>query len=112
MKHSDFDFVLDIILAQIKVLLSNKAKEYASDSDRFHNFVEAARQDNISVLEAMRGMDLKHRISIHDILESAKETGKLPEIAIAKEKYIDHINYMLLELIYILNEKEQEILSF
>jgi len=94
----------------VKKLISNsengllvKAREYAREEDRMHNFNEAARIKNISREEAIDGMRLKHIISINDIRKDITE-GKLPAEATVMEKFGDTINYYILEAMSILHK--------
>ncbi|NLE06071.1 MAG: hypothetical protein GX638_14895, partial [Crenarchaeota archaeon] len=41
-------------------ILSNKAKEYADDEDRLHNFVVASELQGVTLEEALGGLMAKH----------------------------------------------------
>lgn len=73
-------------------VLFNKAKEYAQDNDRLHNFRSAAGMTGDSMRAALAGMMLKHTISVYDMCRSAKQYP----LALWTEKITDHINYLLL----------------
>ena len=72
--------------------LGVKATEYAEDSDRLHNFKNAAGMMGCDPKEALAGMMAKHTISVYDMCRS----GKSYPIELWNEKITDHINYLLL----------------
>lgn len=85
-------------LAEIEKMLATKAKEYANDDDRMHNFnraTDAAAGRYESREGAIFGMMLKHWTSILDILD-ANDVGSKTPIAMIQEKFGDMINYLLL----------------
>jgi hypothetical protein len=88
--------------------MCTKSSEYARGDDKLHNFKSAAKEDNITPIEALRGMDLKHRTSIRDMLDDYA-TKKGSEIKYPKkvwmEKVTDHINYCLL-LLALIKERD------
>lgn len=73
-------------------VLFNKAKEYAQDNDRLHNFRSAAGMTGDSMRAALAGMMLKHTISVYDMCRSTKQYP----LELWTEKITDHINYLLL----------------
>ena len=84
-----------VIKEQIKTcedVLISKAKEYATDDDRLHNFKNAAGMMSCDPKEALAGMMAKHTISIYDMCRSGKDYP----IELWNEKITDHINYLLL----------------
>lgn len=84
-----------VIKEQIKTcedVLIGKAKEYATDDDRLHNFKNAAGMMSCDPKEALAGMMAKHTISVYDMCRS----GKNYPIELWNEKITDHINYLLL----------------
>jgi hypothetical protein len=75
--------------------LQAKAKEYARDSDRLHNFKRAGvfmRQCPAAVCFAF---GMKHLTSIADMVDDAS-AGKLGTIELWDEKVGDAINYLIL----------------
>ena len=78
-----------------RAILVSKNSDYSSGIDKLHNFKEAGKEDNITPVEALRGMDLKHRVSIRTGLDELK-IGKVRPAEWWKEKLRDHINYMIL----------------
>ena len=95
MRLEEFNKLVDYIVEdKIKPVMCAKSSEYARGGDKLYNFKRSAEIDGISPIEALRGMDLKHRTSISDMLddvENIQHSRKLWE-----EKIVDHINYMLL----------------
>lgn len=84
-----------VIKEQIKIcedVLIGKAKEYATDDDRLHNFKNAAGMMSCDPKEALAGMMAKHTISVYDMCRSGKDYP----IELWNEKITDHINYLLL----------------
>lgn len=84
-----------VIKEQIKTcedVLIGKAKEYATDDDRLHNFKNAAGMMSCDSKEALAGMMAKHTISVYDMCRSGKDYP----IELWNEKITDHINYLLL----------------
>lgn len=84
-----------VVKEQIKTcedVLIGKAKEYATDDDRLHNFKNAAGMMSCDPKEALAGMMAKHTISIYDMCRNGKDYP----IELWNEKITDHINYLLL----------------
>lgn len=91
-----FDKLVDYIVEkQIKAVMCAKSAEYARGSDKLHNFKRAAEIDRISPEEALRGMHLKHRCSISDMLDDLM-VGKHHPRELWEEKFGDTINYYIL----------------
>ena len=72
--------------------LMNKAKEYATDGDRLHNFKVASEIQGISPTAALAGMMAKHTVSVYDMIK----TGEVYPMALWEEKIKDSINYLFL----------------
>lgn len=72
--------------------LIDKAKEYATDGDRLHNFKVAADVQGISPTAALAGMMAKHTVSVYDMIG----TGETYPMALWEEKIKDSINYLFL----------------
>lgn len=93
-----------VIKEQIKTcedVLIGKAKEYATDDDRLHNFKNAAGMMSCDPKEALAGMMAKHTISVYDMCRSGKDYP----IELWNEKITDHINYLLLLKAVVKEEK-------
>lgn len=102
MTPETFDKFLDYVWEKhIKGVMSNKSKEYARGNDKLYNFKRAGQMANRSSLEALRGMKLKHDVSIDDMLND-EDDMIVADIAPAhpqelwEEKLHDEINYLLL----------------
>lgn len=95
MTENEFQEVLNARLIKIKETLSSKAKEYATDMDKLHNFNVGARLTGQTRERVLWGFALKHYISFLDILDGL-DKGKLPSEAMVDEKVGDLINYLVL----------------
>lgn len=91
MTTEKFDTVLNSVLNKCVKTLSNKAKEYSTE-DRLHNFKQSARLENITPIQALRGMMAKHTVSVYDMCNSGKNYSK----ELWEEKICDSINYLIL----------------
>jgi hypothetical protein len=75
--------------------LIEKAKEYADDADRLHNFKIAGPLLHMTPIGACGGFMAKHTISIYDMIAGV-ESGVTYSLAQWEEKIKDHINYLFL----------------
>ena len=66
MNNEDFNTLLAKRLDSIEATLSKKSKEYATDDDRLHNFKRAAQVGECTPAQALKGMWLKHLVSVFD----------------------------------------------
>lgn len=92
MNNEDFTRNIQGRFAQSEETLIKKAKEYATDVDRLHNFKVAAELQGMTVREALGGMMAKHVVSVYDLIRQ-------PELAspeVWDEKLGDNLNYLLL----------------
>ena len=81
---------------KIVSVLASKEKEYAAGEDRFHNFKVAGRISDCSPEKALKGMWMKHIVSVFDLIDWCdSETEKLTSDLI-DEKIGDSINYLVL----------------
>jgi len=81
---------------KIKDILAEKGAEYASDDDRFHNFNVAARIYNTTPVKALKGMMLKHEVSVLDFIEWDDTAPEKLTNELIDEKLGDNINYLIL----------------
>lgn len=95
MTEKEFQDVLTTRLTKIKDILGSKAKEYASEGDKLHNFNVGARITGQTREKVLWGFALKHYISFMDILDDL-ELGIIPSEALVDEKIGDLINYLIL----------------
>ncbi len=92
MKTSEFNKILNARCKKMKSMLTTKADEYASSTDRLHNFKAAARMLDATPEVALEGMAMKHAVSVQDMVEH-------PDIITSElidEKIGDCINYLVL----------------
>lgn len=92
MKSREFEEVIEKQMEMCFDILIEKAKEYADNGDRLHNFKYAGNLQGINPVKALSGMMAKHTISIYDMCGSeALHTREMWD-----EKITDSINYLLL----------------
>lgn len=108
MKPEKFDRLLKEIQYRTTDVLASKSAEYASDSDKLHNFKRAGAMEQCTPEKALVGMWTKHIISVLDIVDRIeKENQKIgliyklnPVYWLSKkhleEKITDSINYLIL----------------
>ena len=106
MNQKTFDLIVCKVFDKIETTLIHKGKEYNDGKDVLYNFKRAAEIDNIHPIRAVRGMDLKHRTSINDMLDKVELSIPIDE-KILYEKFIDHINYCILELAIIIEQNKE-----
>ena len=92
MTSEEFKSIVDRQMITCDTVLFSKAKEYAKDDDRLHNFKVAAALMGDTPIKALAGMMRKHTVSIYDMCESGQDYP----IELWDEKITDHINYLLL----------------
>lgn len=92
MESKQFNETVDKTLKNCTNVLCNKAQEYASNTDRLHNFKVAAALQNLTPAQALHGMMSKHIVSIADMCMS----GEKYSAEMWDEKITDGINYLLL----------------
>ena len=90
-----FEQIVDARLAHCQKVLTAKGEEYSRDGDRLHNFKKAGRKLGETPEAALLGMNVKHTVSIDDIVTDL-EAGELPTTKALDEKISDAINYLLL----------------
>ena len=96
MTNEKFEMIVEDVIAGIKRVLQNKAREYASKEDRLHNFIVAGNFIEETKEKALFGMALKHIVSVRDIVLKWERARVLPSENILEEKIGDTINYMIL----------------
>lgn len=87
-----FNSLVEARKAKISETLAKKAKEYASDKSRFHNFEEAARLSGETPHKELWGFLKKHIISVQDMVNNPQNVTK----ETVEEKIGDCINYLIL----------------
>ena len=97
-----FNEIVEARCKKIVATLASKEEEYATDENRFHNFDVAGRAENISPVQALWTMKMKHWVSILDVvkkIEKAFQEGREPEpvtVEFINQKIGDDINYDIL----------------
>lgn len=95
MTTEQFDNIVERAVERSVNVLVHKAKEYAVDGDRMHNFNRGAQISGETREKVLKGFMLKHLISVFDIIDDV-EKGKLHPREYLDEKIGDSINYLLL----------------
>lgn len=96
MNREEFDKLLQKRLKATVDTLSSKNKEYASDTDKLHNFKRAGRMLGCTPERALVGMLVKHLVSLLDIVDKIELKKELPTKKLLDEKCGDSINYVIL----------------
>ena len=97
MTNEEFEIIKNGCIAEINRVLGNKSREYASKTDRLHNFNEAKKIYRCNTREyALLGMLNKHLISVVDMIEKYEKDNILPDENMVEEKIGDSINYLIL----------------
>ena len=91
MTATEFERIFEEMVERSRIVLVNKASEYAT-ADRLHNFKVAAALEGKTPEQALAGMMAKHTVSVYDMAES----GQPYPIELWQEKITDHINYLFL----------------
>ena len=104
MNHKEFNDVVTKELDYVRELLCSKSKEYDFGEDRFHSFKVGGQLQGISQEKCLLGYLTKHIISIYDMCGNVKEFS----FEKFQEKITDYINYGLLLLGMIQEEKNKE----
>ena len=89
--QEQFNLILEQRLEKIRGVLGSKAKEYATTTDRMHNFNVAARIMDTTPEKALWGIFMKHLVSVIDLVDGVDATVNMVD-----EKMGDMINYMIL----------------
>jgi hypothetical protein len=97
MNNTDFDKIVQDTITSITTVLTSKAKEYADDTDRLHNFKVAARMGNVTPEIALKMFKLKHEVSVDDMICNTVNNIPTPiSKELIDEKIGDIINYNIL----------------
>ena len=95
MNAKDFDKIVAERMDWCNKTLCAKGDEYARDGDRLWNFKAAGRKRNQHPAQALAGMEVKHDVSVDDIIDGLAR-GIVPPKELVAEKIGDSINYLLL----------------
>ena len=121
MDKKEFDQLLLARLLKTKEVLASKNAEYASDTDKLHNFKRAGDMNRCSPEKALIGMWTKHIISLLNIVDELEEkcgtnANCFPSfnpddyIGTVEEKIGDAINYLIL-LEALIKERQRRVIS-
>jgi hypothetical protein len=88
----EFERIFERQVAQSREVLLTKAKEYATDDDRLHNFEAASALIGGTPEQALWGFAVKHLVSISDMIKDAEYHSEEKW----DEKIGDAINYLIL----------------
>lgn len=94
--NTDFNTLVQKRVKQCTDILFVKNKEYSSDTDRLHNFKVAAQFLGCHPITALKGMMVKHEVSIFDMCCAVIEGGQPPSYILMDEKFGDVHNYLFL----------------
>lgn len=89
MTADKFDEIVEAQIKTIQIMMESKAKQYASDADRLHNFKRAGRDLDCTPERALLGMMVKQWIEIKDKIDSTGFDHNYDPIN-------DMINYLIL----------------
>ena len=95
MNHKEFEEVVEKRFEKLRKVLLIKAREYAKSKNRMHNFYRAAGLLGGQAVAALRGMWVKHVVSINDIVDDIN-AGVPVKRSLVEEKLTDNIAYLLL----------------
>lgn len=87
-----FDAVVEGRINSIRSVLEAKAREYGQ-TDRLHNFKEAAAMQRCTPQRALLGMLTKHLVSV---IDATLDDTVLYQAAFWDEKIGDSVNYLIL----------------
>lgn len=96
MTNEAFEVIVENRIDKIRLVLTMKAKEYATSADRLHNFKHAASILRQSPAESCIAFLTKHVVSIYDMVFNVKYGNPPPKPATIDEKIGDAINYLIL----------------
>lgn len=96
MTEKKFDEFMEFVIDKyIKEVMCKKSAEYARGNDKLYNFKRAAQMSGKTPLECLRGMKLKHDVSIDDMLNDDVNGEEYTQER-WQEKLSDDINYLFL----------------
>jgi hypothetical protein len=95
MNSEDFEDIFEQQVTRCREVLTAKAKEYAQDYDRLHNFKVAGQFIQGTPEQALWGFLVKHLVSLSDMIPtSSSNEGYSTDLW--DEKIGDSINYLIL----------------
>lgn len=109
MDQKTFNAYANGLMAQASRVRNAKMVEYEAEADRLANFRKAADLSGCSIPEAIKGMMVKHTVSIYDMIEGEFNQFNVDppySLELWREKFIDQINYLLLLYAAIREERD------
>lgn len=92
MNGEQFESIFEETVSRCRETLVNKAREYADDADRMHNFKAAAGLIGGTPEQALWGMQVKYLVSITDMINK----NDFYPAEVWDEKIGDALNYLFL----------------
>jgi len=103
MNTETFEKLYEGLSQESRSMLVDKAREYARQEDRLHNFKRAGEMMRCTPERALIGFMAKHIVSMLDIADDIDQ-GHVISMGVSHEKILDGINYLYL-LWALLNER-------
>lgn len=88
--------IIENRIEQVRATLAYKQDEYAGGRSQFHNFDTAGRILNTTREKALKGMWIKHIVSVMDLIEFADTAPEKLNEKLIDEKIGDSINYLII----------------
>lgn len=95
MDQEQFEKMFEKQVEACRTVLVTKAREYASGTDRLHNFKVAGVLTHRTPEQALWGMLAKHLVSLSDMVADTSKDLHYPA-AVWDEKLGDALNYLFL----------------
>ena len=95
MTSKEFEKVFEATVSKCRAILISKNKEYARGGDKLSNFKKAAGCQGITPEQALKGMWIKHIVSVCDYIDD-QATGTMHSPEAWDEKTLDSLNYLFL----------------
>lgn len=103
-----FNEIVEEVLGHCKETLVKKADDYARDYDRLNNFKAVSQQTGVMPEHVLLVWQSKHANAVKDFIEDIKSKEKKRTREEWKEKIGDIINYNILLLALLEDEKNIE----
>lgn len=105
MKEKQFNDIIQNAVESCLTTLTEKNASYNPNEDKLAGFKTAARMRGVTPLQALSGMKVKHTSFVQDLLEGRIP---IPSEEVVQEKFGDEINYLLLALALIEEQRAAE----
>jgi hypothetical protein len=110
MTQNEFDrLLINIMEVHVKGVMCKKSEEYSRGDDKLYNFKRASEMSGNNPEECLRGMKLKHDVSLEDMLDDLWDDVEHPQ-ELWQEKLRDEINYLILLWALLSERYEWEVL--